>query len=207
MMTPLQQFLSNLKLIDNLKRSKYSNTFASAAIASLPPTFSSNPSQNGNQIFSICSSKCGTPFVGIYFGAQWCPPCRSFSPQLSQFTKDNADFSVVFVSADKTEANAVEFVKGKPFYIVPYRDEMQSREKLMKHFNVKAFPTLIVLDTRHSDTKVVTRWGRMAIQMESSKGALVKRWLNEQGGLVPTHYWYIGCFILLCVVTLTCTRW
>ncbi len=39
--------------------------------------------------------------VGIYFSAQWCPPCRNFTPKLVSFRNANKDdFEVVFVSSD-----------------------------------------------------------------------------------------------------------
>ena len=38
--------------------------------------------------------------VGIYFSAHWCPPCRSFTPNLVKFRdKNKKDFEVVFVCA------------------------------------------------------------------------------------------------------------
>ena len=30
-------------------------------------------------------------FVLLYFSAGWCPPCRAFSPQLSEFRKENEE--------------------------------------------------------------------------------------------------------------------
>ena len=27
------------------------------------------------------------PLIGIYFSAHWCPPCRGFTPVLSEFYK------------------------------------------------------------------------------------------------------------------------
>ena len=43
--------------------------------------------------------------VGIYVSAHWCPPCRTFTPQLVQLCKDIAaaskKFGVVFVSGDR----------------------------------------------------------------------------------------------------------
>jgi thiol-disulfide isomerase/thioredoxin len=47
----------------------------------------------------------GTDMVGIYVSAHWCPPCRTFTPQLVQLYKDIAaaskKFGVVFVSGDR----------------------------------------------------------------------------------------------------------
>ena len=40
--------------------------------------------------------------IGVYVSAGWCPPCRAFSPVLSNWAKERKDeFEVVFVSLDK----------------------------------------------------------------------------------------------------------
>ena len=188
----MRPILSDLRLIDqrNTMKPAYSDVY-SAALESLPPA----ANVTGTRVFS--SEDGGTPLVGLYFGANWCPPCRSFSPQLNQFAKDNASkFSVVFVSADHTEDDAQKFAESKSFLIVPYRDA--ARQKLLQHFKINSFPTLVVLDTRNHECKVVTRWGRLAVQSESSPGALVNRWLASQGGLFPKQYLYY--FVVLVVV-------
>ncbi len=50
--------------------------------------------------------------VGIYVSAHWCPPCRTFTPQLSQLYKDilaaGKKFGVVFISGDRDEASFQE---------------------------------------------------------------------------------------------------
>lgn len=50
--------------------------------------------------------------VGIYVSAHWCPPCRTFTPQLSQLYKDilaaGKKFGVMFISGDRDEASFQE---------------------------------------------------------------------------------------------------
>ena len=47
----------------------------------------------------------GGKIVGLYFSVSWCPPCRKFSPELSKLrAAHSADFAVVFVSCDRSEA-------------------------------------------------------------------------------------------------------
>ena len=45
--------------------------------------------------------------VGIYFSAHWCPPCRGFTPILSDIYNDlgtgEDKFQIVFVSSDRNE--------------------------------------------------------------------------------------------------------
>lgn len=51
-------------------------------------------------------------FVGAYFSASWCGPCRMFTPRLVKFYKRNKkDIEIVFVSADKTEDKMIAYAK------------------------------------------------------------------------------------------------
>ena len=53
----------------------------------------------------------GGKIVGLYFSASWCPPCRKFSPELSKLrAAHSADFAVVFVSCDRSEAEMKSFI-------------------------------------------------------------------------------------------------
>mmetsp|Transcript_13474 Transcript_13474/g.15367 ORF Transcript_13474/g.15367 Transcript_13474/m.15367 type:complete len:197 (-) Transcript_13474:1150-1740(-) len=125
-----------------------------------------------------------TPLVGFYFGAKWCPPCRAFSPVLSEFAKNNAsNFSVIYVSVDHSAKDCEEFTKGKSFLSIPY--ETGIRQVLLEKFGVKMFPTLIVCDTRTG--KVVTRWGRLAVQNERNPGQVVASWLVGSNGVTLVH--------------------
>ena len=189
---PLPFLFSDLNLIDQRKAtSNYSDDMFAAALGTLPA------SANAKGSIVLSAEDGGTPFVGFYFGAKWCPPCRAFSPKLSQFAKENAsNFSVVFVSADKSAEESMQFVKGKSFYVVPWKHQ-SSREQLMKHYNINSFPTLIVVDTRHHECKVVTRWGRMAISAETTKGALVKSWYAGKGAFYNTQSKWIGYGVVL----------
>ena len=45
-------------------------------------------------------------FVGVYFSAHWCSPCRRFTPKLQKFRDaNNEDFEVVFLSLDLKRDN------------------------------------------------------------------------------------------------------
>lgn len=56
--------------------------------------------------------------VGIYFSAGWCPPCRDFTPILSDFYTElveggdpPAQFEIVFVSSDKRPEEMREYYR------------------------------------------------------------------------------------------------
>jgi len=121
------------------------------------------------------------PLVALYFGAAWCGPCQQFSPELARFARTAAarsSLQVVFVSADESSAAAESFARGKGFLAVPH-DASDARRAITNALNIRAYPTLIVLDTRSK--KVVTRWGRAAISMEKQDGEVVREWLAGRG--------------------------
>ncbi|KAG9414700.1 hypothetical protein AC1031_008105 [Aphanomyces cochlioides] len=104
----------------------------------------------------------GKKYVGIYFSAHWCPPCRAFTPVLSDAYKSfveegHNDVAIVFLSWDEEEAGFNEYYEQMPFYAVPFarRDikEVLTEEK----YGVKSIPTLIWLNT---NGEVVTKGGR-----------------------------------------------
>lgn len=98
--------------------------------------------------------------IGLYFSAGWCPPCRTFSPQLAQFQKQNsADFVVTFVSSDRSEADMRAFAEGKGFLRVPY--ESAARRAVSQKMGVSMLPTLVIVDG--TTGKLITDWGRSAV--------------------------------------------
>ena len=107
--------------------------------------------------------------VAIYFSAQWCPPCRTFTPLLVDATEElqeaGKSFEVVFVSADRSPREMFDYMEsyGMPWPAIPYGSD--TADALMHRFGVRGFPTLVVID---GDGKTITKAGRMDI---ASKGA------------------------------------
>lgn len=105
--------------------------------------------------------------LGLYFSAHWCPPCRGFTPQLSEkYTalKDaGKDFELVFVSSDKDEASFNDYHNEMTFLALPFskRDE---KAKLSKLFKVSGIPTLVFVDVATGD--LITDDGRSEISSE-----------------------------------------
>ena len=96
--------------------------------------------------------------VALYFSAQWCPPCRAFTPGLVEFRNENADeFQVVFISSDRSAADMQKYMKDykMDFLAVPYT--APARGTLGRHFGVRGIPTLIILDDKGN---VISRDGR-----------------------------------------------
>ena len=55
------------------------------------------------------------PYLAVYHGAGWCPPCQRFSPSLAEFYHD-ADkarlrFQLVMVNYDNSEAEMIAYMR------------------------------------------------------------------------------------------------
>jgi thiol-disulfide isomerase/thioredoxin len=58
--------------------------------------------------------------IGLYFSASWCPPCKTFTPLLTEFYNTAKktcpdEFEIIFVSSDRTQE---EFDGYVSFYII-----------------------------------------------------------------------------------------
>ncbi|TYZ68063.1 hypothetical protein PybrP1_010284 [[Pythium] brassicae (nom. inval.)] len=91
----------------------------------------------------------GKKVVGLYFSAQWCAPCRTFTPLLSTTYEDmveaHPDFELVFVSSDRKQAPFDEYCAEIPFPALPFA--RRDLEYELKHkFDVPGIPSLVFLN-------------------------------------------------------------
>ena len=69
--------------------------------------------------------------VGVYFSAHWCPPCRSFTPNLVKFYNSvkagpNASkFDIVFVSMDRDQKSFDGYFGEMPWLAVEYDSDLR----------------------------------------------------------------------------------
>merc|ERR1712199_73167 len=76
-----------------------------------------------HEIFAPSTSK---PYVGLYFSAHWCPPCRQFTPMLVDAYKKHLkakNLEVIFVSADKSPQEFAEYYGTMPWLAIPQGDK------------------------------------------------------------------------------------
>lgn len=96
----------------------------------------------------------GRPSVGLFFSADWCPPCAAFTPLLSALYKklqprDSSDspFEVVLVSRCKTKEDTEKYFSTMPWTAMAHLDSMGQRgQDLMTKFGVATIPALVLLD-------------------------------------------------------------
>ncbi|XP_019615122.1 PREDICTED: nucleoredoxin-like [Branchiostoma belcheri] len=105
-------------------------------------------------------------YVGLYFSAHWCPPCRGFTPKLADFyrefkaTEKGKNFEIIFVSSDRDQASFDEYYGEMPWLALPYPDR-DRKAKLSKKFKVQGIPTFVILDA--STGKLITKDGRLRV--------------------------------------------
>lgn len=130
--------------------------------------------------------------IGLYFGANWSPPCHNFTTQLTEayneIITNNQGFEIVFVSTDK---NHIEFdlsVSKMPWLAIPYED--RTRQDLCRIFEIKGIPALILLGP---DGRIISADGRTLISLYGATGfpftesriAEIEALLKKEGDLLP----------------------
>ena len=115
-------------------------------------------------------------YVGLYFSASWCPPCRTFTPKLVEFHKANKDkFEVLLVSADNSSKAQANYMKK---YMMPWlaiKHQSTAANLLVKKMGVSGIPYLVILAP---DGSVVTKDGRAEVESMGDKAFL--KWTNIQ---------------------------
>lgn len=104
--------------------------------------------------------------VGLYFSAHWCPPCKSFTPELvktyQKVKEAGKEFEMIFLSSDRDEAAFKDYFAEMPWLALPYADR-QRKADLSSHFGVQGIPTLVMLDV---DGTVITDGARSSIEAD-----------------------------------------
>jgi len=105
-------------------------------------------------------------FLGLYFSAHWCGPCRSFTPKLAKYYDNlkaagRGDFEIIFCSSDESAQSFEEYYSEMPWLTLPFEDKRI--QKLSSRFEVEGIPTLVIIDPAG---QVVTKSARQAIEAD-----------------------------------------
>jgi thiol-disulfide isomerase/thioredoxin len=99
--------------------------------------------------------------IGIYFSAQWCGPCRAFTPSLVEYRNANKEkFEVVFVSSDRTPDDQIKYMTGSKMDFPAVALQDAATKALKERYEVRGIPTLVILK---SNGEFLSRDGRKMI--------------------------------------------
>ena len=88
--------------------------------------------------------------IALYFSANWCAPCRKFTPQLVEFynrvAPQHPEFDVVFVSFDRSPAGMETYMRETkmPWPAIDFT-KLPGKEALRKYAG-ESIPCLVLLD-------------------------------------------------------------
>jgi len=112
-------------------------------------------------------------FIGFYFSAHWCPPCRMFTPKLKEWYAEAKEkgVEIVFVSADKDAQAMKDYMKEAHGDWLAVEHGSDLTKSLGSKFGVEGIPSLAIIKP---DGTVVTDEGVEAV-MEKGQDA-IKEW-------------------------------
>ena len=107
--------------------------------------------------------------IGLYFSADWCGPCRKFTPELVSFYKKmnqrrgkKNEFEIVWISRCRdVHSYGQYFTQMGGWLALPPEEAMGSRGSMLSDkYKVKGIPSLVLIDDLG---QVITRDGRNKI--------------------------------------------
>ena len=96
------------------------------------------------------SKLAGKKYIGLYYSAHWCPPCRKFTPELvafyNQMSAAHPEMEIVFVSSDETPADMQHYMQEVGMPWAALRFERKAQEKELTRYCGDGIPDLVVVD-------------------------------------------------------------
>lgn len=92
-------------------------------------------------------------YIGLYFSAHWCPPCRGFTPDLIKAYTDHLkakNLEIIFVSSDRSQQEFLEYFGTMPWLAIPQGDKRKG--VLSQMFGVQGIPSFVVVDAETGAT-------------------------------------------------------
>jgi len=104
--------------------------------------------------------------LGLYFSAHWCPPCRTFTPELAKWYKGikseiGDKFEIIFCSGDRDEESLKSYYKeqceaGGDWLALPFAN----KDNLDSLFEISGIPTFLIVSP---EGKVINKSGRSLV--------------------------------------------
>ena len=117
----------------------------------------------------ISSDLLAGKYVGLYFSASWCGPCRVFTPSLIKFrNKHKAEFEVVLVGADGSSRAQANYMRKYKMPWLAMQNQSPEAKETRQATGVKQIPALVILGP---DGKILSKDGKKEI-VQSAETAL-----------------------------------
>lgn len=106
---------------------------------------------NNKQLESFDDKKLqGIRYYGIYFSANWCPPCHRFTPDLvaayKKIKKKSPNFELIFVSSDKNEDEMLSYMKDYEMAWPAVKFSKRRSLEFLKKYQARGIPNLVFVD-------------------------------------------------------------
>lgn len=90
-------------------------------------------------------------YIAVYYSAHWCPPCRTFTPELVKWynaTKPaNPHFELIFVSSDHSEKDMESYMAGEQMPWPALKFIKKQTDKTLRPHAGSGIPCLVLLDS------------------------------------------------------------
>jgi nucleoredoxin len=118
---------------------------------------------SGSETSIVTKDHFAGKYIGVYFSAHWCGPCRNFTPQLvpryNLAKSKELPFEIIFISWDNDESSFHQYFSEMPWIALPF-NQQQIKEKLNRLFDVQGIPTLVIVNP---EGKVENKDGRFEL--------------------------------------------
>lgn len=116
---------------------------------------------------NVSSDTLAGKYVGLYFSASWCGPCRAFTPSLIKFrNKHGAEFEVVLVGADGSSRAQANYMRKYKMPWLAMQNQSPEAKEARQVTAVKQIPALVILGP---DGKILSKDGKKEIVQLADK--------------------------------------
>ncbi|MGE9291678.1 MAG: thioredoxin-like domain-containing protein [Puniceicoccales bacterium] len=103
----------------------------------------------GDELVPASDALEGKSIVAVYYSAHWCPPCRQFTPGLSEWydeaSSEYPNFQMIFMSSDR-DADAMKGYMEWGSMNFPAVKYDKREDSGLGQFAARGIPYLVVLD-------------------------------------------------------------